>query len=117
MYYDKWQDIIAMVEEKFGIIDKKEDSEEIGKDINGNDVFGKSEIIEFDGPLGKMKLELITRPIVLEKKTSFSRRIGGDVGVEYIYSDSEEVSKFKAYKWSDEQSDWLEIDKNMFSEE
>ncbi|MEA2088957.1 MAG: hypothetical protein U9O55_03920 [Patescibacteria group bacterium] len=115
MYYDKWQNIIAMVEEKFGILDKKEKQEEIGKDVNSNDVFEKSEIIEFKGPLGKIKLELITRPIVLEKKTNFSRRIGGDVGVEYIYSDSEEVSKFKAYKWSDEQNDWTEIDADMFT--
>ena len=115
MYYDKWQDIIAMVEEKFGIIDKSEASEEIGKDINSKDVFEKNEIVVFEGPLGKIKLELITRPIVLEKKTNFSRRIGGDVGVEYIYSDSEKVSKFKAFKWSDDQNDWTEISADMFT--
>ncbi|NCF75412.1 MAG: hypothetical protein GWO87_02925 [Xanthomonadaceae bacterium] len=116
MHYDKWQNIIAMIEEKFGILDKKEEQEEIGKDVNGKDVFEKKEKIEFNGPLGKMKLELITRPIVLEKKTNFSRRIGGDVGIEYIYSDSEESSRFKAYQWSKEQNDWLEINSDMFAD-
>ena len=115
MYYDKWQNIIAMVEEKFGILDNREEQEKIGKDNNGKDVFEKNEIIEFDGPLGKIKLELITRPIVLEKKTNFSRRIGGDVGVQYVYSDSEEISKFKAFKWDNDQNDWTEISADMFT--
>lgn len=114
MRLEKWKDIKGLIKDKFEIIDERESREEIGEDINGDEVFEKKEIIEFIGPLGKMKLELIARPIVVEKKTNFSRRIGGDVGVRYIYSATEETTKFHAYKWEEEEEKWVEAEVGMF---
>lgn len=114
MQLEKWMDIKGLIKDKFEVIDEREEIEEIGEDVSGNEAFEKKEIIEFIGPLGKMKLELITRPIVVEKKTNFSRRIGGDVGVKYIYSDSEKTTKFQAFKWDESEDNWVVAEAGMF---
>ncbi|MCK4745064.1 hypothetical protein KAS41_03305 [Candidatus Parcubacteria bacterium] len=114
MTREKWQNIIGMIDDKFGIGDKRTEEEEIGQDAKGEVVFEIKDIVEFEGPLGKMRLELIIRPIVLDKKTNFSRRIGSGVEVKYIFSDSETSTKFRAFKWNRELESWDEIDAGMF---
>jgi len=101
---EKWQDIIAKIKDNFELIDHhtKEFPEERGK--------GEVEIIEFNGPLGKMRLERTTQPLVIDKKTIGSRRIGSDIKVEYIYSDTEKVHKFTAYKYNDDSQSWVEME-------
>ncbi len=102
MLDEKWLDIISRVEEKFDILEhEKEDLMEIP---------GTIEYIIFVSPLGKVKLERTVKPLVLDKKTNYSNRIGGNVSVEYVYSDTETVDKFKAYKWDDNEDDWTDID-------
>lgn len=73
------------------------------------------DFIIFKGPLGMMKLEFITKPAILDKKTTYSRRIGSETKVDYIYSDTEKSSKFIAYKWNEDQEAWVEIDSKSFS--
>jgi len=73
------------------------------------------EFIIFKGPLGRMKLEFITKPLILDKKTTYSRRIGSETAIEYIYSEDEKTHKLMAYKWDDFQNDWAEIDPNSFN--
>jgi len=91
MTEEKWVDIIAKVKDNFEFLDHRTEDlpEEMGQ--------GTVEIIEFIGPLGKMRLERTTQPLVIDKKTIGSRRIGSDTKVEYIYSDTEKVHKFKAF--------------------
>jgi hypothetical protein len=57
-----------------------------------------------------MKLEYITRPVVIDKKTHGSRRIGSHTDVEYVYSDTEFSHSLKAYKWDENDQIWVEID-------
>lgn len=73
------------------------------------------EFIIFKGPLGRVKLEFTTKPLVLDKKTTYSRRIGSETNVEYVYSEDEKTHKLMAYKWDDFQNDWVEIDPNSFN--
>jgi hypothetical protein len=100
---DRWEEIKQLVQKNFEVLGSGQ--EEI-EDIPDS----KLEFIEFEGPLGKMRLEFITKPKVLDKKTLYSGRIGSDVKVEYVYSENEKVNTFKAYKWNDEQDDWLEAE-------
>lgn len=72
------------------------------------------EYIVFQGPLGRMRLEYITKPVVVDKKTTYSRRIGSDTAVEYVYSEDEKAQMLKVYKWSEDQDDWLEIEADSF---
>lgn len=101
---ERWQDIIGKIKDNFEFLDQRIEDlpEEMGP--------GSVEIIEFVGPLGKMRLERTTQPLVIDKKTIGSRRIGSDTKVEYIYSDTEKIHKFKAFKWDDDKNDWLEME-------
>ena len=101
MHLDKWKEIKEKILGSFEILEDREEKNEERKEI--------LEIIEFNGPLGKMRIEWVTRPKVLEKKTQYSRRIGSGVGVDYIYSDDEVTHTFKVYKWDSVRDDWQEI--------
>jgi len=100
---EKWQDIIAKIKDNFELLDHRTQNlpQEQGR--------GEVEIVEFNGPLGKMKLERTTQPLVIDKKTIGSRRIGSETTVEYIYSDTEKVHKFKAFKWEEDRDNWVEM--------
>lgn len=101
---EKWQDIISMVKDKFEVEEEKKE------DLSKEDGGGFVEWIIFKGPLGRMKLERTTKPIVLDKKTTFSRRVGSETKVDYVYSDTEFSQKFKAYKWDEANEEWTEME-------
>jgi len=104
MHDDRYNDLKKKIKADFSVIDEKyEKDEERHQEI---------ETIEFNGPLGLMKTEWITRPKVLDKKTTYSNRVGGDVSVEYIYSEDEVTHTFKIYK--KEGSIWQEISADSF---
>ncbi len=101
---EKWNDIISKIKDNFELISHKNEDldEEIGP--------GTIEIVEFIGPLGKMKLERTTKPLMIDKKTIGSKRIGSNTTVEYLYSDTEKVHKFKAYRYNDKDEIWNEME-------
>jgi len=102
---ERWQTIIGLIKDKFEVIDER--TEDLPEEAG----LGTKEIIEFVGPLGKMKLERTTQPLVTGKKTLGSRRIGSDTTVTYQYSDTEKTHKFKAYKYDEVNDIWVEIEK------
>lgn len=107
MHLDKWQEIKEKILHDFEVLNQTEEKDEERRE--------NIEIIEFNGPMGKMRVEWITRPKVLNKKTQYSRRIGGNVSVDYVYSEDEVTHTFKVYKWSDIKDDWEEIDAATFT--
>ncbi len=109
MQPDKWEQIKGQIKDSFG-----DGIEESREDLSEPEV-GAKETIIFNGPLGKMKLEYYTRPVVLDKKTHGSRRIGSQTAVEYIYSEDEFTHVLKVFKWDDSQADWLEVEFNQGS--
>jgi len=102
MQDEKWQDIVGRVQDDFEVLEYETKELDPGP--------GSVEYIIFNGPLGKMKLERVTRPLVLDKKGLGSKRIGSQTRVEYIYSETEKTHAFKVYKWSDDQEDWVAIE-------
>ena len=104
MNIEKWQNIISLIKDKFEV--EEEGVEEL-EDIPD----GKVEFIIFSGPLGRMRLEYTTKPVILDKKTIGSKRIGSDTAVQYIYSDTEVSNTFKAYKWDADSEEWTEMEK------
>ncbi|MDD5031751.1 MAG: hypothetical protein PHR36_01765 [Patescibacteria group bacterium] len=107
MTEERWKDIVGNVKDKFKVEDEGREhlDEQGGVDI---------EFIIFTGPLGKIKLEFITKPVVLDKKTNYSNRIGSETKVNYVYSESEKTNRLVAYKWEDGQEEWVEIEAGMF---
>lgn len=107
MIKEKWDDIRGSILDKFEVEDSG--SEHID-DEGGVDV----EYVVFLGPLGKIRLEFITKPVILDKKTSYSRRIGSETNVEYVYSKDETSQQLFAYKWNEMSSEWDEMDAGAF---
>ena len=103
MQEDKWKSTVGRIKDAFEVLN--EGSEHID-DEGGVDI----EYIEFIGPMGKMRLEFITKPVILDKKTSYSRRIGSDTNVEYVYSETEKSSKLDVYKLDEDSGEWEEME-------
>jgi len=108
MLPEKWENLVDDIKDKFEV--EKEDKEHLDEQ-GGTDI----ESIIFKSPLGRVKLEFITKPVVLDKKTFYSQRIGSETKVEYVYSEDEKSHKLMAYKWDENQNDWIEIDGESFT--
>ncbi len=108
MTIEKWKETLGRVKDKFGMEDygKEHIDDEGGVDI---------EYVVFESPQGRFRLEFISKPVVLDKKTIFSKRIGSETKVEYVYSDEEKMNKMMAYKFSEDSESWEEINANLFS--
>ena len=102
MHDDKWRDIIARIQDDFTVLEHET------KELPEEDAPGQVEYIIFEGPLGTMKLERTSKPLVLEEKTIGSRRIGSQTHVEKVYSDTEKVHTFKAYRQTGDT--WIEME-------
>ncbi|MEA3464120.1 MAG: hypothetical protein U9R14_03535, partial [Patescibacteria group bacterium] len=62
-----------------------------------------------------IKLEFVSKPVVLDKKTTYSNRIGSETKVDYVYSDTEKSNRLMAYKWDEGEDKWIEIDAGTFN--
>lgn len=98
----RWAEILSLIQDTFEVLNHKT---EVFTDREG-----KIEIIEFIGPMGKMRLERTDQPLVIDKKVIGSKRIGSEQKVEYIYSDTERVHKFRAMKWDEAEGKWVEME-------
>ena len=99
---EKWYYLLEEIERKFGIEEKK--TEEIPEKRT------TIETVIFNGASGRMKIERITRPVILERKVKFSKRIGSDSSEKYVYSEDEKIHRVSLYAWNEEESKWVEID-------
>ena len=104
---ERWQDIVGNIKDNFTVED--EGSEHID-DEGGVEV----KYVIFLGPLGRMRLEFITKPVILDKKTSYSKRIGSETKVDYVYSPDERSYLLKVYKWDEAQEEWVEVEGSNF---
>lgn len=102
---ERWKNTIAQIKDNENLEEVDHRTEEMPEDMGP----GSVEIIEFNGPLGLMKLERTTQPLVIDKKTIGSRRIGSDTKVEYVYSETEEIHKFKVYRYDENDDNWVEM--------
>jgi len=107
MNQEKWVKITNNIKDNFKLEDEGEQhlDDEGGVDIK---------FVVFNGPLGKIRLEYIVKPVILDKKTTYSRRIGSETKVDYVYSEEDKSHQMIAYKWSDENDDWMEMDASAF---
>jgi hypothetical protein len=107
MTNEKWQKIKGEVLDKFEVEDQ---GEEHIDDEGGIDV----DFIVFLSPMGKIRLEFVTKPVVLDRKTTYSKRIGSETKIDYVYSEDEKSQQLFAYKWSEADDEWEEMDSKAF---
>ena len=100
MREERFNEIKSQIKQSFDILD------EYQEDLDP----GEAEVLEFDGPNGKMMVKYVTRPKMLDKKTSYSNRPGSAVQVDYVFSEDEFVSHLEVYSWSDQKGDWQKVE-------
>ncbi len=110
MNEERWGEIVDLIEQKFGIIEHTKEEIPIGDDFEDDKAREQIESIIFNGPLGKMKVQRITRPVILRKKAHYTKRVGQGAQVEITYSEDEFTHKLKAFKWDDSADEWVEIE-------
>ncbi|MFH1565224.1 MAG: hypothetical protein ABIC82_05280 [bacterium] len=106
----RWENLTKMIESKFDV--EEDYIEEIPQSEGG----GKIDVIICNAGAGKIKLERYVRPLVLDKKTFYSKRGGSDTAVEYVYSEDETTQSLKLYKWDEFNEVWREISSNNISD-
>jgi len=109
MQDDKWDDLIDSLEMKFGKVDRKHRSTITTDDV-GHEIKNDEEWIEFESPLGKMKLIRVTRPMIIDKKFHYTHTGGSKGKVEYVLSDTELSHKVTLYQWNNIKQDWQEME-------
>jgi len=102
MYQGKWEDLVDKIEKLFGFIDHTtEEYSERRMTV---------ETVVFDGASGRMKLERTVKPVVLDEKATYSKRIGGGVSFDYVLSEDEYVDTVKLYRWDRISHEWRPLD-------
>lgn len=97
---DRWLDTKAMITEKFTVTTKGVDRLEEGP--------GTLEFLEFDSPVGTMRLEYELRPRITGKHALGGHKVGSGSRVAYEYSPDEQVGHLTVLKLVN--GDWQELD-------
>jgi len=98
----KWESLLDQIERQFGFVEHTTEHFE--------DRRLTVETAVFDGAAGRMKLERSVRPVVLDKRSHFSRRVGSETTVEYVYSDTETVDTVRLFRWDRLAGEWREME-------
>lgn len=108
MKLDRWQEILEHIQNTFEVEDsgKVEDEEQGGT---------TTEYIVFNSPMGYLRLEFSTHPAVLDTKTKYSHRVGGETNIEYVYSPTDKVHTLLIFKWDEARDDWIPFETEAFS--
>jgi hypothetical protein len=102
MHQSKWEELVDRIDRLFGFVEHT--------DEQFPERHLKIETVVFDGASGRMKLERTLKPVVLDKKASYSKRIGGEVDIEYVYSEDEFVDTVKLFKWDRLSGQWKQVE-------
>ena len=103
MHQDRWRDVVGQIKDNFEV----EEYEVTTSEEDGGTTL---ERLIFESPLGKVKMEFLVRPKVLDKKITYSNRIGSDSIIEYVYDPVEKSCQLLVYRWSEANNDWLPFD-------
>ena len=102
MHEKKWDALLDKIEKLFGFVEHTtEEYPERHLTV---------ETAVFDGASGRMKLERAVKPLVIDKKVTYSKRIGSEVDVEYVLSEDEFVDTVKLFRWDKLAREWKQMD-------
>jgi hypothetical protein len=108
MKLERWQDLVDQIKATFEI----EDEGSYDDDEHGG---MNTQYLEFTGPLGRIRLEFVTKPLLLDTKTKYSKRIGSETKVEYVYSPTEKTYSLAVFKFDDATGEWTPFENNLFN--
>lgn len=101
---EKWGEILDKILANFKVLERTQDKIDVAE----------TETVIFVSPVGKVKLVRTVRPAVMDKKIVGAHRRGkSKAQYEYVYSDTDKVSRLEAYK--EVGGEWEEIDPDAFA--
>lgn len=98
---EQWKETVGRIQDTFKVLNHEV--------VRGDEVSGDVELIEFESPQGRMKLERVSKPRVVGKSALGSKRIGSAVSVRYEYSPTDRVHTVKAFRWNEASGEWEAI--------
>lgn len=104
----RWNDILDRIESQWTIAER---GEEPMDDVPG----GTVAFVEFTGPMGRVRLEFVTKPRTVGERAMGSRRIGSATTVRKVYDPTDMVAFLRAFRWDDAQGEWVEIKADAFA--
>ena len=111
MKEELWGDILDRLEEQYGELEVEKLSE-TREDDTGQKLTSEIQRVEFETKLGKMRVELVKAPLILDKKTHYTHTAGARASVEYVLSDTETTTKVRAFRYDEDMHEWIEINVN-----
>ena len=103
-----WEDLLLRLEDKVGPLKVEKLSETRTDDI-GQNIVSNIERIEFELGGNTLRVEKVTKPLILDKKTHYTHTAGARASVEYVLSEDETTTHIKAYRLDPDLDEWLEI--------
>jgi hypothetical protein len=98
---EKWDQLCERLEEQYPELNRYREQLEAE---NG----GYREVLEFEGPVGQMRVVRVSKPAVVDVQHHYSHRQGATASTEYKFSDTEFTHKLHIYKEAD--GEWGEMD-------
>ncbi len=108
MQEELWGDILDRLEQQYGKLDVQSLSE-TREDDTGQKLVSDIKRVEFETPQGEMRVDLVTSPLILDKKTHYTHTAGARASVEFVLSDTEKTTKIHAYRYNEDTNKWNEI--------
>lgn len=99
---ERWDTVVE------SILDTFDEVERFTEDVSG-DSGGTMDVVEFESPIGEVRLEFVSKPRFLGETTQYSNRVGGDIKVDKQYDAEDVVHYMQAYKRGNN-GDWEVID-------
>ena len=93
---EKWSEIKDMIEEKFEVLEDKTEDITYPNAKGVEEKRGTMEILIFNGPEGKMKLEFEDKELITDKKQHYTHQ-GGSGTTEFIFYPDERSYGLNAY--------------------
>lgn len=104
---EKWGELKTKLEDNFGEI-KRTTGEESREDDVGNEIKSKTETLEFNSPMGEIRIKRTSRPKIIDKKSHYHKGAGA-AKVEYVLSEEETHHQIDIFK-KDDTGEWAPMD-------
>lgn len=104
---DNWFDLKDKLRDRFGEVIGNISSETREDDV-GHPLTTTTETLEFDSPMGRLKIERVSHPKIINKKAHYHKG-AGVAKVELVLSEDEMSHRLNVYK-KDEAGEWQTLD-------
>lgn len=105
---EKWSEIKDMIHEKFEILEEHKEDITYPNEKGVEEKHGEREVIIFQGPEGKVKLEFEDKELIIDKKEHYTHQ-GGSGTTEFVFSPTERSCVLNAFQWFEAVKGWEKI--------